>query len=278
MIEGVGDNEMDVFIKTLKQVSEYNLENYSRNPLKRRLVKILEDYKTDIAHLNKDIIKNKCFRENIIRDITINITYFFRDPEAWVQVGDVLSTQFREKKPMHIWHAGCSTGQEVYSMVILLLSYHLLEQTRIFCTDIDMEVLKIAEKGAYKYTENQEHILQFLETVKNPDIAKTADRMMHIDKKKNILQIPASSKKNIKFQKHSLVTGTNPFEKKFDMIVCRNVMIYFNKKIQTRLIHFFYQQLNPKGVLILGAQEPILGEYAHLFVKKKYIYQKVSED
>ena len=117
---------------TIKNVSSYDFSNYSYNSFCRRIEKILGDYNTTLDELLKDIQGNYNFMEKVVRDITVNTTELFRDTDAWQKIRTVLTQKYAAKESLHIWHAGCSSGQEVYSMMIvhadledLARSFHL---------------------------------------------------------------------------------------------------------------------------------------------------------
>ena len=117
----LSNEDVSKFIKIIKLVSTYNFADYSEKSFKRRIEKLLIDNKIDISTLTSKIQKDKEFLEKIIRDITVNTTELFRDPELWITLKYRILPKLKNNKSIFIWHAGCSSGQEIYSMLILLI-------------------------------------------------------------------------------------------------------------------------------------------------------------
>ncbi|HCY01233.1 MAG TPA: chemotaxis protein CheR, partial [Bacteroidales bacterium] len=150
----VTDQDLQYFVNTLKNSSKYDFSEYSDKSLKRRLQKVLSDFNLDLAGLITSIKTNAEFTERIVKEITVNTTELFRDPQIWHVLRSRILPRFKNNKNINIWHAGCSTGQEVYSMMILLNEMGLLEKAKIFASDLNTDVLEAARKGEYKYRFN----------------------------------------------------------------------------------------------------------------------------
>lgn len=276
----VTDQDLQYFINTIKSVSKYDFSEYSEKSLKRRLQKILEDYNLDIISLLTTLRLDRDFLEKVVKEITVNTTELFRDPPVWHLLRSRILPRFKNNKTINIWHAGCSTGQEVYSMLILLNEMGMLEKAKIFATDINSDVLDVAKQGVYKYRFNLGYLDNFDKVIKeNPlnfeeyndvpyekyfDIDKVRDT---ITIKKNLTELPI-------FRKHDLVMDGNLFFAKFDLILCRNVIIYFNYSLQNKVFELFHNNLYSKGVLLLGMHETILGPWASRFERLGQAYIK----
>ena len=273
--------EIKLFIKALKEVSEYDFSEYALNSLKRRVEKLVEDFQMDILEIIDKIYQgDQNFIQRVVNEITVTTTEFFRDPKVWQAVRYRILPKFRNYQTINIWHPGCSSGQEVYSMLILLNEEGLLEKANVYGSDINTDTLEQAKKGEYSYRLNIEYLQNFDEVIrKNPynyeeyrDIPYT--KYFELDPINDIIRVKPFLKEKPVFIKHNLVTLTNPFEKKFDIIMCRNVLIYFNRSLQSKVLNFFYKNLNYPGYLILGYHESILGPESLNFFKYGYYYAK----
>lgn len=276
----VSKEEAILFINTVKDVSDYDFSDYSERSFMRRLEKILSDTRMDFyAFLNK-IKKDRVFLEQSIKNITVNTTELFRDPKTWQTIRYRVLPRFENQNVINIWHAGCSTGQEVYSMLILLHELDLFDKANVFATDLNADVLETARRGEYKYRFNIDYLDNFEKVVReNPynyddykDVPYT--KYFDIDKSKDIIRMKPFLTKKPLFRKQNLVNDGNIFYTKFDIILCRNVLIYFNHTLQTRLFEFFYENLFAKGVLILGVHESMLGPVSAKYKRKGMFYIK----
>lgn len=276
----IEDQDIFLLVSAIKSSVGYDFSDYSEKSLKRRLAKALMDNKMDLTNLIVEIKKNQIFAEKIVKEITVNTTELFRDPQVWQVLRYKVLPNFKEYKNINIWHAGCSTGQEVYSMMILLNELGMLEKAKIYGTDINSDVLEIAKKGTYKYRFNIGYLDNFDKVIKeNPyNYEKYNDvpynKYFDIDKTKDYLIMhPFLTDKPI-YKKHDLVRENNIFYNKFDIIFCRNVIIYFNYNLQNRVFNLFQNCLYEKGFLILGMHETILGPHTTNFEKKEQVYIK----
>lgn len=274
------DLDIQVFISALKSSSGYDFSEYSEKSLKRRLAKVMMDNKMELSQLVIEIKKNQLFAEKIVKEITVNTTELFRDPPIWQALRYKILPTFRDYKNINIWHAGCSTGQEVYSMMILLNELGMLEKAKIFGTDINTDVLEIAKKGWYKYRFNVGYLDNFDKVIKeNPyNYEKYSDvpyeKYFDIDKTKDNLMMNKFLTEKPTYKKHDLVREDNIFYNKFDIILCRNVIIYFNYNLQNRVFNLFQNSLYQGGYLLLGMHETILGPQTTNFEKRDQVYIK----
>ncbi len=276
----VTDQDLQYFINTIKSVSKYDFSEYSEKSLKRRLQKILEDYNLDIISLLTTLRLDRDFLEKVVKEITVNTTELFRDPPVWHLLRSRILPRFKNNKTINIWHAGCSTGQEVYSMLILLNEMGMLEKAKIFATDINSDVLDVAKQGVYKYRFNLGYLDNFDKVIKeNPlnfeeynDVPY--EKYFDIDKVRDTITIKKTLTELPIFRKHDLVVDGNLFFAKFDLILCRNVIIYFNYSLQNKVFELFHNNLYSKGVLLLGMHETILGPWSSRFERLGQAYIK----
>jgi len=268
------------FIATIKMSSTYDFTDYSDRSFKRRIEKLLVDNHMDINQLSLKVSKDKDFLEKVVRDITVNTTELFRDPEMWTTLKYQILPKLKKNKSIFIWHAGCSSGQEIYSMLILLNELEMLDQAKVFASDINSEMLETAKNGQYKYRFNLGYFDNFDKVLKeNPfnyeqPIAVDYEKYFDIDKVKDTITMKQFLREKAVYRKHDLVKDGNIFYSKFDIIFCRNVIIYFNNKLQNKVIELFSNSLYRDGHLILGAHESILGTVANNFDRTKGFYKK----
>jgi len=276
----ITNEELAQFINAIKSASNYDFSEYSVKSFMRRTEKVLVDNKLDIPALINKIKKDKSFLEQVVKDITVNTTELFRDPKIWQTLRFRILPKFTTQNRINIWHAGCSTGQEVYSMLILLNELDLFEKANIFATDINLDVLDVAKKGEYKYRFNIDFFDSFNKVIReNPfnfDEYKEVpyEKYFDIDKNRDTIRMKPFLLRKPLYRKHDLVKDGNVFYTKFDLIMCRNVLIYFNHELQNRIFDTFQQSLFDKGYLVLGAHESMLGAVAAKYVRKGLVYQK----
>jgi chemotaxis protein methyltransferase CheR len=272
--------DLQQFIAAIRNYSSYEFSEYSDKSLKRRLAKVLIDSKLDITSLLTQIRNNPQFVEQVVKRLTVNTTELFRDPHIWQYLKYMVLPKLKTQNSINIWHAGCSTGQEVYSMLITLNELNLLDKVKVYASDLNNDVLQVAKKGVYKYRFNISYLDNFDKAIKkNPynyeeyfDIPYS--KYFEIDKDKDFIKMSPFLTDRVTFKKHDLVKEGNIFYIKFDLIVCRNVIIYFNYDLQNKIFDFFYNNLYPNGYLWLGMHESIMGTYASKFEKSGHFYQK----
>jgi chemotaxis protein methyltransferase CheR len=276
----VTDQDFQLFIYALKTASKYDFSEYSEKSLKRRLTKILADNRLNINSLLIKLKNDPDFVEKVVKEITVNTTELFRDPAVWHALRYAILPKFKNNSVINIWHAGCSTGQEVYSMLIILNEMDMLDRAKIYATDLNTDVIEQAQKGEYKYRFNIGYLDNFDKVVKeNPynyeeyfDVPY--DKYFTIDKASDAIKMKDFLREKPIYKKHDLVKEGNTLYVKFDLILCRNVIIYFNYNLQSRVFDLFHRNLYDNGCLILGMHETILGSYSVKFQKKGHAYYK----
>ena len=271
--------QQDIFLlcQTIRKVSAYDFSDYSYKSLYRRVEKILTDNNLSIQTLIENISKDYNYLENIVNQITVNTTELFRDPEIWTSVRDIIKQRYSNAKRLNIWHPGCSSGQEVYSMLIMLNELNMFDVTSVFGTDINEEVLDSAQHGRYKYVDIKEYQPNFDAVInagrKEEDFVPISKYITSFPQRGYIQIVPWLVDKPV-FAKHNLVGCESFLDKQFDIIMCRNVLIYFNHELQNKIIDFFYNKLNNNGLLIIGRQESIYGTHSDGFEKYGPVYIK----
>lgn len=242
--------ELQSFLDSLFLKSGYDFRNYSQASLERRVSLFKTKHKfRDFKQLQNAIFSEETLLTQFIDNMTVQVTEIFRDPSFHLamrlKVLDLLKTYPRIK----IWHAGCSNGAEVYSMAILLKEADLLDRVQIYATDINESSLKQAYGGVYAlrdmrlYTENYQRSggqNSFSDYYRADNASVIMDREL---------------KKNITFSFHNLTTDWVFTEA--HLILCRNVLIYFDKVLQNRVLNLFQQSLVRRGLLALGLKESL---------------------
>ncbi len=266
------------FIKEIHRLSGYNFFDYSTKSMSRRVEKILALYNCSIDELIKKINLNPLIIEDIVKEITVNTTEFFREPSVWIEFQDKVIPELKKRNDFKIWHPGCSYGHEAYSMLILLNEHQLLERATIIGTDLNSDVLQTAKKGIFRYYIDYEYLKNF-DSVLNrntEDSIISYSKYFDIDADKNILNIRQEFINKIQFYKHDVVSDPFPSDETFDIIMCRNLLIYFNMDLQNKVVFKFYKTLKANSFLILGYYESLLGSIANYFNKNGQIYIKAK--
>lgn len=245
------------------KLSNIDLSFYKESQMKRRIDNFVKKYKAQsyeefLALLKKD---PKAY-ESFVTYLTINVSEFFRNPLQWKTLEEKILPMLLEQRrgPLKVWSAACSTGDEPYSLAMLFSKYLPLKDIQILATDLDLEVLEKARVGIYAER-----------SIKD----MPADcRKKYVDDQGNgIVKISDSLKSCIKFQQHNLLR--DPYPKDMDLIVCRNVMIYFTEDAKQEIYKKFNKALKVDGCLFVGNTEQIINyrdlgyEYDKLFFYRK---------
>ncbi len=275
------EKDIQSFQKTIRDHSEFDFTGYSPTSLRRRLTRILLEYDMDMDQLTAKMKADPGFLTSTVQKITVHTTELFRDPDVWKELREKLLPSWKDKKELHIWHSGCSTGQEIYSMMMVLDDLNMLEKTHIYGSDLSENALDTASKGVYKYSFNQSYLENFNQVLLggngeiNPKHKKTWSKYFEVDEPYDAIRMNKFLRSKPVYKKLDLVKDPNLFLAKFDLIVCRNVIIYFNYELQNRVFDLFYNNLNDKGVLLLGVHESIIGPFTRKFRKMNPFYYKL---
>ncbi|MEV5030744.1 CheR family methyltransferase [Paenibacillus sp. LPE1-1-1.1] len=242
--------EIELLLEAVFRFYGYDFRNYSYSSIRRRIWhRIHSERLTTVSGLMECILHNREYMDRLLADMTIHVTEMFRDPEVFKSFRENVVPILRTLPLIRIWHAGCSTGEEVYSMAILLQEEGLYEKTRIYATDTSAEVLKIAKEGVYPIGKMKQYTRNYLES------GGQASFSQYYTAKYDSVIFQTELKRNIVFAQHNLVTDSSFNE--FNVILCRNVMIYFNKQLQHHVHGLLYDSLSRFGVLALGTKESI---------------------
>jgi chemotaxis protein methyltransferase CheR len=251
----------------------FDFREYAPASLKRRLWRrIHADGLTSISDLQSKVLHDPASMEQLLLDLSINVTAMFRDPSFYVAFREQVVPLLRTYPFTRIWHAGCSTGEEVYSLAILLREEGIYDKTRIYATDINEVVLDRARAGVFPLDKMREYTENYIRA------GGTRAFSEYYVAGYDGAQFQRLLADNVVFAQHNLVSDRSFNE--FNVIVCRNVMIYFDRKLQDRVHDLFYESLSTFGVLALGHKEslrfsPFEERYEELDHEEK-LYRKVG--
>lgn len=263
--------EIQLLLEAIHLKYGYDFRDYARASVKRRIIhrKNLANIAT-IAEMQHRLLHDIEFFERLLLDLSINVTEMFRDPTFYVALRQEVVPVLKTYPFIKIWHAGCSTGEEAYSMAILLKEEGLYDRTQIYATDFNDMVLQKAREGIYSI----EHIKDY--TLNYQRAGGKTTFVEYYTAHHNSILLDRSLKKNMVFANHNLETDGVFGE--MHLILCRNVLIYFNRTLQNRVIHLFHESLCRSGILCLGSKETLrFSDDAHAFeeiVADEKIYKK----
>ncbi|QSE97661.1 CheR family methyltransferase [Fulvivirga lutea] len=270
----------DIDIADLKKITEvvktkynYDFTNYAMSSFKRRISRILEMNNFTIEVLMRKL-NEPAFLDDFLNEITVNVTEMFRDPSFWrVLRDDIIPGILLNHQKIRIWHAGCSSGEEVFSMAIMLKELDLLDSASLIATDLDTNILERAKSGEYNL-KNME--LNEKNYIRYQGIGSLKD---YYEEKNGKAIMDKSLVENVSFRKHDLVNGE--IFNKFDLILCRNVMIYFNQTLQNEVLKKFHESLFKYGYLAIGSKESLIWcDIANKFIivnNEEKIYKKIKD-
>jgi len=249
----------------------YDFRNYSQASISRRIRQFIAKNGTGtISELLPKIIREPLFFQSLLLDFSVTVTEMFRDPSFYRALREEVIPLLRTYPFIKVWLAGCATGEEAYSVAILLKEEGLLEKATMFATDINDESLAGAKRGVYPLKQVREYTGNYQDT----GSVSSFSRYYHADQ--NHIVMNRELKDKITFANHNLVSDQVFGE--MHLILCRNVMIYFDKKLQERVLNLFDQSLIRGGFLCLGGRESLrfssLSEKYERLDSKNRIYRK----
>jgi len=263
--------EIELFLNAIFLKFGYDFRNYGKAHIKRRIKHRQSVSGFDnISEMIHKMLYDPLFYQEILQDLSITVTEMFRDPDFYKSIRTEVVPLLKTYPFIKIWHAGCATGEEVYSMAILLKEEGLLKRSQIYATDFNQLALQRARNGIYPIERIKEFTFNYQ---KSGGKASFSD---YYNARYESVILNESLKENIVFADHNLVTDGVFGE--MNMIICRNVMIYFDKDLQNKVIKLFYESLVPGGFLCLGSKESLrFAESAPRFdttYEKEKIYRK----
>ncbi len=263
--------EIKLLLQAIFEKYGYDFRNYQKASIKRRIERRLVLSHIDtISEMQHRLLYDEAFFETLLLDFSINVTHMFRDPSFFKALRENVIPLLKKQPHIKIWHAGCATGEEIYSMAILLKEEGIYDKTRIFATDINQKVIQTAKEGIYSIEGLKECTRNYK---KAGGIESFAD---YYTAKFDRVLMDRSLTENITFADHNLATDSSFGE--MDLIMCRNVLIYFNKELQDRVFSLFLDSLIDHGFLCLGSKETVrisdCSDAFEDFVTMEKIYRK----
>ncbi|CAM2801386.1 protein-glutamate O-methyltransferase CheR [Paenibacillus sediminis] len=257
------DPDYTDFIRKVKDKTGIDLAQYKEAQMKRRLttLRTKHGYNSFALFFDAMMVDKSLFNEFLDR-MTINVSEFWRNPNRWEVLRDIILPELiKEKRRLKVWSAACSTGEEPYTLATILDGLNLLNDSSILATDIDVGAIEKAKQGLY--------LERSLKDVP-PDVAAK-----YFAPEGSLYRVSDTLKKSVNFQKQNLLLDS--FDTGFDLIVCRNVMIYFTEEAKQMLYHKFAKALRPGGVLFVGSTEQIFtpSQYG-LETSETFFYRKTA--
>jgi chemotaxis protein methyltransferase CheR len=265
--------ELSLLLEGVYRQYGFDFREYAPASLRRRVWRrIHAEGLTTVSALQNRLLHDPACMERLLLDLSINVTAMFRDPSFYVAFRNKVVPVLRTYPFTRIWVAGCSTGEEVYSLAILLQEENLYDRARIYATDINEAVLERARGGVFPLDKMREYTQNYIKA------GGTRAFSEYYLAKYDGAQFQRSLIENVVFAQHNLVSDRSFNE--FNVIVCRNVMIYFDRALQDRVHRLFYESLATFGVLGLGHKEtlrfsPYESHYEELDPSEK-LYRRIA--
>ncbi|MCX2741728.1 CheR family methyltransferase [Pontibacter anaerobius] len=267
------EQEVEALIKEIHTQYGYDFSGYSRASVYRRVKRFLgQKHLASIDELRERLFSDSFFFENFLQEVTVNVTEMFRDPTFFLSLRENVLPILSTYPYIKIWDAGCSTGEELFSLTILLEEAGLLGRTKIYATDINQKVLRQAKEGIFSASHMAAYTSSYYAAGGKRDFSS------YYTSNYGNVKFDSSLVKNVVFYPHNLATDTSFNE--FHLVVCRNVLIYFNRQLQERVLRLFDESLVSLGYLALGKKETLamsgISSNYSILDKSNRIYRKNS--
>ncbi len=269
--EEIENIEIDLLLQGIHRRYGYDFRNYSKASLKRRLKHQIhsDGFKTTTDFLSRILYDENLF-DNFLRNMSVTVSEFFRDPTFFKGIKKKVIPILKTYPYINIWHAGCATGEEVYSMMIFLEEQDMLKRSQIYATDFNTNSLEIAKKGVYPLHHFKTYSKNYIKAGGKTSFSD------YYTAKYTSAKLHEYLKEHVTFAYHNLVTDRVFAE--MNLILCRNVLIYFDKTLQNQVLSLFAESLCHRGFLCLGDKESLdFLDISHLFkplLKREKIYRK----
>jgi chemotaxis protein methyltransferase CheR len=249
-IEQAEEIELELLLEAVHRRYGFDFRDYAAGPLVRRLRRraLAEDVRS-LSELQGLLLRDPACMERLLLDLSINVTAMFRDPSFFSALRSEVVPLLRAQPFTRIWCAGCSTGEEVYSLAILLREEGLYEQSRIYATDINEYALEAARAGIVPLERMQQYTESYIRSGGAHDFSE------YYVAAYDAARFNADLLGNVVFAQHNLATDRAFSD--FHLVICRNVLIYFDIPLQNRVIELFSDSLGASGILGLGRRETV---------------------
>ncbi|MGH2701533.1 MAG: CheR family methyltransferase [Actinomycetota bacterium] len=248
--EDLENLEIDLLLEGIYRQYGFDFREYARGSIKRRLWRrIYSEGLESISGLQERVLHDIETMNRLLEDLSINVTSMFRDPSFYLALRSKIVPLLRTYPFIRIWNAGCSTGEETYSLAILLREEGLYEKSKIYATDINETVIAMARAGQFPLDRMRDYTENYIRSGGKAAFSE------YYEADGKGARFHESLTKNVTFAQHNLVSDRSFNE--FHMILCRNVMIYFDSSLQDRVHELFHSSLGMFGILALGKKESI---------------------
>lgn len=256
--------DYEAFVKKVYEWTNIDLSSYKEAQMKRRLTSLrnkkgYETFHSFFQAMKQDPDLLAAFKERM----TINVSEFYRNYKRWEVLEKKILPRLLQASPrLKIWSAACSTGEEPYTLAMLLSQYISLDRVSILATDLDENAIATAKTGQY----GERALNEVPQAIKSKFFTKTSEGY----------EVNDDIRKTVTFRKHNLLEDA--YEQSFDLIVCRNVLIYFTEEAKDHVYHKFSAALKPDGVLFVGSTEQIFNPEQYGFeTEDTFFYRKMSK-
>jgi chemotaxis protein methyltransferase CheR len=270
----IKDDEVDILLNDILELYGYDFTQYSKASIKRRINRIcLLDKFASFAELRYQLKNHPSYLQRFVQEITVNVTEMFRDPQFYKVLREEILPHLGTYPFIRIWLAGCSTGEEVYSLAILLKETNLFHRSILYATDINPEVLEKARDGIFPISYMKAYSENYILSGGKKDFSS------YYTANYNYVRFNDDLKDKMIYATHNLASDRSFNE--FQLIICRNVLIYFDKDLQAKVFKLFDDSLESLGFLALGSKETIRFstlEKNYKQYKTEKIYRKQHEN
>jgi chemotaxis protein methyltransferase CheR len=270
-LSGEFDIELPLLLEAIHRKYSYDFRSYAISSLRRRLEQALEHFGCrSLSALQERVLREPEVMRGLLAHLTVQVSEMFRDPSFYLVLRQQVVPYLRTYPSLKLWIPGCATGEEVYSLAILLREEGLLDRSIIYATDINPEALRKAEAGIYELDRIADFSKAYCEAGGRGSLSD------YYTAGYNAAVFDKSLRQGVLFSDHSLATDSVFAE--VQLVTCRNVLIYFDRVLQDRAVALFRDSLCRKGFLALGAQETLAfsihaAEFSE-FVREEKIYQR----
>ncbi|WP_168204288.1 CheR family methyltransferase [Aliikangiella coralliicola] len=242
--------EVNLLVEAIKVFSGYDLSGYAKSSLKRRVKAYIDSVGLkSISELIPLLAHNENYRQKLINDLTVNVSDLFRHPHSYLKMNELVFPYLSSFPRINIWVAGCASGEEVYSIAIILKEFGLLNRAKIYATDINTETLEQAKSGVLRKNLQREDAMRY-------QMSGGADSLSrYFSTGYGKQKLSQSLLDHIHFTSHNLVQDSVFCS--CELVLCRNVMIYFDFDLQNRVLDLLFDSVVNNGYLVIGAKESL---------------------
>jgi len=250
-VETIDSGELQTMLAAIRDAYGYDFTQYAEASLKRRSLYFMNSRNIrTVSELTMILLGNDAVFEEYVRNLSVTVTEMFRDPAFYASLRSKVMKRLATYPFIKIWVAGCATGEEVYSLAILLKEEELLSRSLIYATDINQHSLGLARDGIFPMSLMKSYTTNYIKAGGQKDFSE------YYVAQYDAALFDRSLKSNIVFAPHNLAVDQSFNE--FQLILCRNVLIYFNQELQNKVMNLFYDSLCTFGILALGTKESLL--------------------